>query len=111
MGENTYQRESAQDGRLLSLEESVRDLAGSAERVEASQKHLISKMDEGFSKISEQSASFDKRLKPLEAESEAAGKRWGVVKKFVLPIVGATAGVIGAKFGAGILAWFQTLGH
>jgi hypothetical protein len=111
MGENTYQRESAQDGRLLSLEESVRDLSGSAERVEAGQRQLAATVQEGFVKMAEQSASFDKRLKPIEANEDARSKRWGIVKKLILPAVAATMGVCGAKFGNSLIAWLSSLGH
>jgi hypothetical protein len=98
--------EETQDGRLLSLEETMRNLAASSERVVVSQQVLAEKVDKGFDDMvkahttfAETQAKFDARLQPFEIKAAAAQKRIDLAKKLALPGIAAMAGVFGAKFG------------
>lgn len=108
--------EDTQDERLLSLENSVRGLVGTVERVAVSQENMLERMDKGFALMAEahvdfnkQNEQFDTRLKPFEIAAQKAAKRSEFFKRMTIPALTAMAGVFGAKFGGQIITWIGTL--
>lgn len=108
--------ETTQDSRLLSLEESVRDMAANTERVLVNQQTLSDKVSKGFedmatahAKMAATQVSFDARLKPFEEKAAASARRVEIAKKLALPALAASAGVFGAAFGKEVLAMIGRL--
>lgn len=102
--------DSIQNERLLGLEGTVRDIAFKTGHIEASQVHLLSKLEEGFAGLQESNKlisvkqeDLNSRIIPLEQDRASKAKTWGIVKKLVIPAISATAGVFGVKFGSNLL--------
>lgn len=100
----------AQNDRLLDLEGAVRDISVKTGQIEIRQEHLLSKVEEGFDSlkeefksVSEKQIALEARITPIEVESISAGKRWENIKKVLIPIGAAVAGVIGTKLGGVLL--------
>lgn len=77
---------------------------------------LVSKIDSGFSSISERldkgEARFDKHdedIKLLKDAESSRATRWNFVKKAVLPLMAGAAGVIMTHFADSIWVWLSQL--
>jgi len=99
-----------QNDRLLDLEGAVRDISVKTGQIEVRQEHLLSKVEEGFDSlregfkaVSDKQTILESRIAPIEAENNAAVKRWETIKKMLIPAIAAVAGVIGTKLGGVIL--------
>ena len=104
--------ESTQDGRLLSLEESVRSLAATNERMVVSHEALTEKVTlwaDSMKEVHERQDQFEKRIEPFEKKAQKRAERWELAKKAALPALGATAGAFGTKFGHEIIAFLSKL--
>lgn len=108
--------ESTQDDRLLSLEESVRDLAATNERMVVSHEVLTEKVTGWFDSMAKAHGDFEsrqsqleKRIEPFETKAKKSAARWDFAKKAALPALGATAGVFGTKFGHEIVSFLSKL--
>lgn len=102
--------EQVQDERLMSLEGAVREMIASNERVVVKTEVLGEKVEKGFEDLArshvvleEKTKNLEKRIVPFEERKVKFDKRTESLKKFIIPAIAGTAGIVGTKFGVQLL--------
>jgi len=102
--------DEVQNDRLLGVEDALREISYKTGHIEAQHVAIMDKLDQGFAELKANHeaivvahSNVDSRLKVVESKEEARTRRIQLLKKAAIPLLTATAGVFGAKFGSELL--------
>jgi septal ring factor EnvC (AmiA/AmiB activator) len=117
--------ESHED-RLQRVESNVQDLVAQSTSISVKQDYLAEKvaeqgqatmarLDSGFEtiqkdhkEIRERQEDLEGRVHPLEVAHRNRKRRWDLIKKVILPLAAAAAGVFGTRFSESLWQWFSS---